>query len=77
LAVQILTPLFIHRFQNVLKHSFSHSKWVLQAILSLTVPSNCVYGSSNFDTAFLPDCTTLFCLGSFVIKIYLVFLLFI
>jgi len=37
-----------------LKQSFSHSKWVLQAILSLTVLLNCVSGSSNFDTAFLP-----------------------
>jgi len=41
------------------KHSFSHSKWVLQAILSLTVFSNCVFGGSNFDTDFLPDCTKL------------------
>jgi len=40
-----------------LKQSFSYSKWVLQAIWSLTVLSNCVFGSSNFDTAFLPDCT--------------------
>jgi len=40
-----------------LKLSFSHSKWVFQAILSLTVLSNCVSGSSNFDTAFLTDCT--------------------
>jgi len=32
--------------------SFSYSKWVLQAILFLTVLSNCVSGSSNFDTAF-------------------------
>jgi len=40
-----------------LKQSFSNSKWVLQAFLSLTVLSNCVCGSSNFDTAFLPDCT--------------------
>jgi len=30
---------------------------VLQAILSLTDPSNCVSGSSIFDTAFLPHCT--------------------
>jgi len=43
-----------------LKLSFSHSKWVLQAILSLTVLSNCVFGISNFDTAFLSDCTN-FC----------------
>jgi len=35
---------------------FIYSKWVLQAILSLTVLSNCVSGSSNFDTTFLPDC---------------------
>jgi len=40
-----------------LKQSFSHSKWVLQAILSLSVLSNCVSGSSNFDTAFFIDCT--------------------
>jgi len=40
-----------------LKQSFSYSKWVLQAILSQSVPSNYVYGSLNFDTAFLPDCT--------------------
>jgi len=40
-----------------LKQSFSHSKWVLQATLALTVLSNGVSGSSNFDTAFLPDCT--------------------
>jgi len=40
-----------------LKLSFSHSKWVLQAIFPLTVLSNCVSGSSNFDTAFLTDCT--------------------
>jgi len=37
-----------------LKQSFSHSKWVLQAILSLTVLSNSVSVSSNFDSAFLP-----------------------
>jgi len=35
------------------KQSFSHSKWVL----SLTVLSNCVSVSSNFDTAFLSYCT--------------------
>jgi len=40
-----------------LKQSFSHSKWVLQSILFLTVLSNCVSGSSNFDTPFLPECT--------------------
>jgi len=45
-----------------LKKSFSHSKWVLQAILSLTVFSNSVSSSSNFDIAFLPDCTK-FCSG--------------
>jgi len=39
-----------------LKQSFSHSKWVLQSILSLTILSNCISDSSNFDTAFLPDC---------------------
>jgi len=40
-----------------LKLSFFHSKWVLQAILSFSVLSNCVSGRSNFDRAFLPDCT--------------------
>jgi len=44
-----------------LKQSFSHYKWVLEAILSLTVLSNCVSDSSNFDTAFLLDCTK-FCI---------------
>jgi len=39
-----------------LKLSFSHSKWVMEAILSLTVLSNCVSSFSNFDTTFLPDC---------------------
>jgi len=43
-----------------LKQSFFQSKWVLQAILSLTVSTNCVFGSSNFDTAFLADCTKFF-----------------
>jgi len=40
-----------------LKQLFSYSKWVLQSILSLTVLSNCVSDSSNFDSTFLPDCT--------------------
>jgi len=40
-----------------LKQSFSHSKWLLQSILPLTVVSNFVSVSSNFETAFLPDCT--------------------
>jgi len=40
-----------------LKQSFSHYKQVLQAILSLTVLSNCDSGRPNFDTAFLTDCT--------------------
>jgi len=40
-----------------LKQSFSHFKLVLQAILSLTVLSHCICGSSNFDTAVLPDFT--------------------
>jgi len=40
-----------------LKLLFSHSKCVLQAILYLTVLANCVFGISNFDTAFLSDCT--------------------
>jgi len=40
-----------------LKQSFSHLKWILQSILSLTVFSNCVTGSTNFDTAFLSDST--------------------
>jgi len=37
-----------------LKQLFSFSKWVLQAILSLIVLSNCVSVSSNFDTTFVP-----------------------
>jgi len=40
-----------------LKRLFSNSKWVLLAILYLTVPSNCVSGSLNFDAAFPSDCT--------------------
>jgi len=40
-----------------LKQSFSDSQWVLQAVLSLTVLSNCVYVNSSFDSAFLTDCT--------------------
>jgi len=44
-----------------LKQSFSYSKWVLQSILSLTVLSNCLPGSSNFDITFLPDCSK-FCI---------------
>jgi len=36
-----------------LKHSFSHSKWVLQVILSLTVFSTCVFGSSKFHSIYL------------------------
>jgi len=39
-----------------LKQSFSHSKWVLQTILSATVYSNGVTSSLNFDTHFSPDC---------------------
>jgi len=40
-----------------LKQSFFHSNWVLRAILSLTVPTNCVSGCSNFDSLFLLDYT--------------------
>jgi len=40
-----------------LKQSVSYSKWILQAIFSLTVISNFVSGSSNFEIAFFPDCT--------------------
>jgi len=40
-----------------LKQSFFHSKWLLQAILSLTVFSNCVSGSSNINNRISPDCT--------------------
>jgi len=35
-----------------LKQSISRFKWVLQAILSVTVFSNCVSGNSDFDTFF-------------------------
>jgi len=44
-----------------LKQLFYYSKWVLQEILSLTVLLNCVSGNSNFDIAFLPDCTKFCC----------------
>jgi len=40
-----------------LKELFFYPKWVLQAIWFLIVLSNCVSDSSNFDTAFLLDCT--------------------
>jgi len=40
-----------------LKLSFCHSNWVLQAIFSLTVLSNCRSDSLNFDLTFLPDYT--------------------
>jgi len=40
-----------------LKLLFSYFKRILQAILSLTVLTNCISGSSYFDTAFCPDCT--------------------
>jgi len=40
-----------------LKLSFSHYKWILQAILSLTVLENCLSDSSNIHTVFLPACT--------------------
>jgi len=40
-----------------LKQLFFYFKWILQAILSLTVFLNCLFGSSIFDTTFLPDCT--------------------
>jgi len=40
-----------------LKQSFSHYKCILNAILSLTVLSNCVSDSSNFDSTFFPNCT--------------------
>jgi len=43
-----------------LKTWFGHSKWVLHAIFSLTVLSNCVFDTSSFDTAFPPDCTQFF-----------------
>jgi len=35
-----------------LKQLFFHSKWVLEAIISLTVFQNYVSDSSNFDTLF-------------------------
>jgi len=43
-----------------LKQVFSHSKWILQAILSLTVLSDCVLDSLKFDPIFPPD-STKFC----------------
>jgi len=49
-----------------LKLSFSHSKWVLQVILSLTVLSNCVSSSLYFDTTFIFGFTWL-CSGFFML----------
>jgi len=46
------------------KQSFSYSKWVLQGSLFLTVLSNFVFGSSNFDIAFLSDCTKFYSIFS-------------
>jgi len=43
-----------------LKQSLSYFKRVLPAIFPLIVLSNCVPSSSNFNTAFLPDCTVSF-----------------
>jgi len=43
-----------------LKLSFSYYKWVLQAILFMTILSNCFSGSSNFNSTFLPDYTKFF-----------------
>jgi len=40
-----------------LKKLFSHFKWVLQAISSLSSFQTVFLANSNFDTAFLPDCT--------------------
>jgi len=40
-----------------LKQSFLYYKWVLQAILTMIVLENCLFGSSTFYTTFLPDCT--------------------
>jgi len=49
-----------------LKQLISYSKWLLQAIFSMTVLLNCVSCNSNFDTVFLPDCTK-FCSASQVV----------
>jgi len=43
-----------------LKLLISYSKWVLPTIFSLIVLLNCFSCNSNFDTAFLPDCTKFF-----------------
>jgi len=44
-----------------LKLLCSHFIWFFfQAILSMTVLSNCVSGSSKFDTSFFSDCTSVF-----------------
>jgi len=48
---------FNEESKNVLKTVTFFLQVGLQAVLSLTVKSNCVSGSSNFNTAFLPDCT--------------------
>jgi len=44
----------------VLKPLFPYYKWVLHELLSLTAFPNSVSVSSNFNTAFLPDCSKFF-----------------
>jgi len=57
LGVKLLLYFFSLLNRKLNKESFSHSKGVLKATLPLTVLSNCVSGSSNFDTFFLPNFT--------------------
>jgi len=57
--LRLLDTKFNGDFKNVLKTETFYSKWILQVILSLTVLSNCVSVSLNFDTAFLSDCIML------------------
>jgi len=53
-----------------LKQTFFNSNWTLQAILYLTVLSNCISGNSNWDTAFIVGCDFLF-LDTFTLENYI------
>jgi len=53
----LLTKKIYENSKMCLKQLFSYYKWVLQEISFLTVLSNCISVSSNFNTAFFPDYT--------------------
>jgi len=54
---RLLDRKFIGDFKNVLKTVIFSLQVDLQGILFLTVLSNCVFVSPNFDSDFLLDCT--------------------